>query len=277
MVETRYAIGVHGKKRMDTQYVVVVVGASTLLEIARGRWDGVLHITRNLAERGIPFATAKYYGASTTLVAPPVMKEGVGIIKADEAYEPANYLDYEAKRAKFLTGARAAVALKEGGIVARLARDLVKDIRTVSQPPTDLKLVNGKLKGRGRILGKVRSGEVVISDALDSQEIDFILGQYLRIKDALKQDGATLWPSLSAWNKMWLNTGAWNDEAEVWFQRQFVGWRTPAANRDEKQKKTCALRTSKEWTNSGRGVKAVRVVWQTYCQLAERYVENHFH
>ncbi|TEB21163.1 hypothetical protein FA13DRAFT_1717222 [Coprinellus micaceus] len=55
-------------------------------------------------------------------------------------------------------------------------------------------------------------------------------GRYLRFKNSDAQESVTLWPARPNWELMWINTNAWNQEAEAWFNDQVRAWRTPLTN-----------------------------------------------
>ncbi|TEB21553.1 hypothetical protein FA13DRAFT_1799694 [Coprinellus micaceus] len=265
VTEYRYALGTY-EKPMERQWFVIVVHASILLEIARSGITGVLQVGKYLTQRGIAYATAKYYPPTTKPHPPNLAREGQGIIMHDEVFSAARYQAYERRRDDILTGMAGGLALKEGGFVARFARD-ISSIKSALQRPSEGAPVNG------RVIGRVKGGKVIISDQLEQQALDAILGRYLRFKDATAQESVTLWPTSSNWDLMWINTNSWNEEAERWFNERVDGWRTATADRNDNG--LLRLKTSREWRSTSRGLTQVREVWNNYQQLAELYVRQH--
>ena len=161
------------------------------------------------------------------------------------------------------------LALKEGGVVARIARGVLCDINPALTTPSNTADRNG------RALGKNRQGMLAISDTLHPADLDAILGRYLNFKGTGPgdQESATLWPSASAWDASFLNTGAWNEEAEAWFLKQLQRWRTPILQRQEGW--NLKLKTNHEWRHSMKGKKTIRETWKRYSKLATDYVSRH--
>ncbi|TEB22038.1 hypothetical protein FA13DRAFT_1799255 [Coprinellus micaceus] len=267
VVEHRYAIGIRSKP-MAEQHYVVVVDAPTLLEVARSTCGGVVDIARTLTNKGIACATAKYFPSTTQPRQRAKPREGQGVIQDRRNFSREAYLNYEMCRDNTFIGVKGGLALKEGGVVARLAREVLPDIRPALKPPSRV------AHESGRVLGQNRDGLVAISDSLYPADLDAILGRYLNYKGPGlgEQEAATLWPSSSAWDASYLNTGAWNDEAEQWFTRQVQRWRTHLPLRTPDW--GLQLKTSKEWKHTMKGTKGLRATWKRYCTLANDYVSR---
>ncbi|TEB09714.1 hypothetical protein FA13DRAFT_1806525 [Coprinellus micaceus] len=246
VTEYRYALGTY-EKPMERQWFVIVVHASTLLEIARSGIAGVLQVGNYLTQKGIAFATANYYPSTTKPRPPNLAREGQGIIMHDEVFSAARYQAYEQRRDDILTGMAGGLALKEGASLQRRAKN-------------------------GRVIGWVKGGKVIISDRLEQKALDAILGRYLRFKNTTAQESVTLWPTSSNWDLMWINTNSWNEEAERWFNERVDGWHTGIADRNDNG--FMGLKTSREWRSTSRGLTQVREVWNNYQRLAELYVRQ---
>ncbi|TEB22055.1 hypothetical protein FA13DRAFT_1799272 [Coprinellus micaceus] len=265
----RFAIGTH-KLPMNRQHFVVVVDGLTLLEIIRNGWTGILETARNLARIGVPFSTARYYHPSTRPKIRSVPREGLGVLESD-TISAESYRHYEEHRDDFLRTPRGALALKEGGFIARLARDVVT-VRTltVAQPPSR------DAAEYGRVLGRVREGDVIIADYVEHAEVDTILGRFLRYESAnvqkggaIVQKGVTIWPTMAAWDVMGVNTSAWNDSAEEWYRRKL----TMYTREEGPEIKPLG---SKAWRAGSKGLAKTRDIWKRYRMLATEYLKREY-
>ncbi|TEB19711.1 hypothetical protein FA13DRAFT_1801992 [Coprinellus micaceus] len=266
VTEYKYALGSYDRP-MDQQCFVLILDAFALVEVARSPLTGVLQVGTYLTQHGIAYSTAGYYPPTVNPTHCALPREGQGVILHGEAFSEARYNAYEHKRDEVLTGIAGGLALKEGGFVARMARDVVNFNNALQRPSPDA-------SKRGRVLGRVKSGQVIIADQLTPNVLDAILGRYLRFKNSDAQESVTLWPARPNWELMWINTNAWNQEAEAWFNDQVRAWRTPVDQRKDQGR--LHLKTSREWRSASRGLTQVREVWNNYQRLAESYVRRRF-
>jgi hypothetical protein len=248
----RWVIGVRDKP-LESQYFVVVVSGTTLVEIARNKWAGILEICRQLALRGIRFSTAVYFPPGTRPLVPSTRRIGLGTIDSTSVFTSQSYALYQEQRDNFLRSRRGALAFKDGGMAARFAKDVVP-LKSVLVPPAK------SARDLGFVLGTNDAGEVVIADGLEQNELDIILGRYLRLGYDQTQTAVTLWPPPAAWDNMGINTGAWNEAAEDWYQRQLADF-----SGDSTQ--TIVLKSATGWRNN-KMWGDTRVVWKEYERLA---------
>ncbi|KAJ3875415.1 hypothetical protein F5051DRAFT_333890 [Lentinula edodes] len=157
-------------------YLIALRSAATVLEIARRKWGpGTVDIIKCLIEEGLPF---------NTLIAgyPPQMYKVIPRRRpAVLGFRPAGFLPtlqdyhaYEVVRNEFLRSARGRAALLGGGIVARLAREIVNQ-DDVYDGPTVHALQEGE---HALCVWEVGRGRAFWDDQLTSKETDLVCGAY---------------------------------------------------------------------------------------------------
>ncbi|KAL0947276.1 hypothetical protein HGRIS_013397 [Hohenbuehelia grisea] len=187
-------------------------------------------IARHLALNGVPFRTLSTRHISSIVA--PFRWKTLGYRPYGYKPDALAYEIYEMKRDEFLRTPRGRAVLMKGGILWRLARDVV-NIESVLDGPTEW----------AKDLTSRRSGpSVSVDDELSEQELEFICGTY-RVHTDLKSDQISLsswWPSHIVWAGSGLNLMAWSDDAEAWFQRRLEDIRENRAT----------LKTSDAWRKS---------------------------
>ncbi|KAI0666351.1 hypothetical protein C8Q78DRAFT_984036 [Trametes maxima] len=123
-----------------------------------------------------------------------------------------DYRHYEGHAYEILASPRGRAAILEGGIVWRLALEILGDDarqRAAEGPSSDVL----------QFAQEVRLGqESYLDDALTAEEIDIICGTY-KVADAGHVEPAHLswWPRPMQWKTSGLNLGYWTQQAEQWF------------------------------------------------------------
>lgn len=256
----RYVVGILGKPLRD-QWWVIVVEAATLLLILRNPWTGIMDTARNLARRGIRFHTARYCPAGTVPSNdnPDCPPHPLGTLTESSKFSATSYKLYEEIRDDFLRGPRGHLALKMGGVIARLASG-VANVKAAASGPKR----GDEAMLRGEIVGVAASGEVLIDDRIEPWEVDKVLGRYARIGKG-GETVVSLWPSVRAWNTSALRAGGWSDVAEEWFQQRLTECRgsTPID-----------LKTSNKWKAPLRKLTLTLTAWNKYQDLARAYVDS---
>ncbi|KAF7324372.1 hypothetical protein MVEN_02646800 [Mycena venus] len=172
---------------------LVLEGATTLLEIIRRKWGPtVLDVARELVDRCIPFHLC-ILAYSPRLPAPskPILPEhllpehllwsGLGYRSMD--YEPSlwDYRSYLDTRWRFLRSPCGQIALRCGGIIARIARDVLA-VEDALLGPSDTATDDGLCFWDGR------NSTALWDDQLTPNEIDIICGVYHIATEAGKTD-----------------------------------------------------------------------------------------
>lgn len=164
--------------------------------------------------------------------------------------------------------ARGPYALKEGGLLWRLAKDHIgaKEITAWLNRPTDVSARTRHVNEdrRQEWCGTAR-GFHLYEDVLTPTELDMILGTCHEVYESPKNKGvihdtiAYFWPPPNAWRTSHMNTGAWTLEAEDWYQQRLHSLRSGTAK----------AHTIGEWKKNLRGMKFKHKIWVNYTLLAE--------
>ncbi|TEB20012.1 hypothetical protein FA13DRAFT_1645628, partial [Coprinellus micaceus] len=269
-VLNRFVVGL-SSKHLTEQYWVLIVDATTLLQICRAGLKERCSIARYLIQQGIPFHLAILARLTNPPAPRNVARQGLGFFSDDEPWTWCDYDAYERKVTAFLKSRRGALALRYGGVVWRLAIEAVtpRQVQYALEAPTRAALAGGQVCG-------VCFDHDLLSDDLEPHELDLILGahryQSRNPKAVHKMNPnsiATVWPPQSARSKSSWNTGEWSQTAEEWFQQR----------RAELRRGEPGVRplSTKDWKSKLRHVAAkdTRAMWKGYEALAvETYLSS---
>jgi hypothetical protein len=266
-IQTRVFVGVTQSSIQD-QWWGIVVTPGVLLELYRARPGGILAMARYLIQHGIRFSTAKAVSAGYTPPWPlPIARDGVAYLDYGAEVPASVYLQYEAERNRLLRTARGPYALKEGGLLWRLAKDHIsaREITKWLNRPTDVSGRRGHVnEDRRQEWCGSSQGLHLYEDVLTPTEYDTILGTCHEVYESPKNKGvihdtiAYFWPPPTAWRLSHMNTGAWTLEAEDWYQQRLLSLRSGTAK----------AHTIGEWKKNLRGMKFKHKIWVNYSLLA---------
>lgn len=190
-------------------------------------------IVRTMVNHGIPFQLLKPSATKPDLS--PAIPHRLSRYRK-EPFKPIwlDYADYAATRDDFLRGPRGHLALMEGGLLWRLAINVV-NADSVFQD----------LGGYDYFYRCHDIDHYFCGERLTVSEIELLIGSYhifnqgmsytsLRLghssycfpKDGTKYYGASWWPKPSAWNGSCFDIGCWSPRAETWYQerlRRYTG------------------------------------------------------
>ncbi|KAJ3872954.1 hypothetical protein F5051DRAFT_338449 [Lentinula edodes] len=157
-------------------YLIALRSAATVMEIARREWGPKTEdIITCLIEHGMPFNTLMASYPPRKYRAIPCRRPAMlGLRPA--TFEPTlqDYCAYEILRDDFLRSARGRAALLAGGIISRLAREVV-DVNDVCDGPTGHALQEGEYSLCVWEMGQNRA---FWDDQLTNEEMDLICGSY---------------------------------------------------------------------------------------------------
>ncbi|KAJ7472433.1 hypothetical protein B0H11DRAFT_1811808 [Mycena galericulata] len=208
---------------------IVVRSAASAVEILRRRWTTTEEITVNLVARGIPFNTfiRGLPPASPRNDVPLNPYRGLGFRPKAFQTTHAAYTGYEGIRNRIFSSDRGRVALLMGGVVARLAKDVVS-VHSVCSGPSKTVLIDGHCTWDGR-----PSSPAYWDDAFTAEELDIICGVYEvstgqsdSHRDGEQTRCVSWWPTPAAWKNSGLNLGYWTPLCEEWFQDRLAQIRT---------------------------------------------------
>ncbi|RXW14186.1 hypothetical protein EST38_g11668 [Candolleomyces aberdarensis] len=258
----RYIIGIRTKPLEEQWFVVVLYSATSVLQILRFGWTGVLEIVRESARRGIKLRTAKYLARDEVdPQIPKVERVGLGVRYEDSNWAEA-YREYERIRDEFLRGPRGKIALMMGGVIGRLARDVV-NIKDATKPP----LLSSRQHGDVVAIESERS---LFGDALTDAEIDIVVGTYRMRRKKKRSPGDQLeylaqwWPGPATWEKGGLSIGEWSPRCEEWFEKHRSKFRLGKEGPKPRSKWHSDMRLSRETRN----------VWSEYEELAAKFLRE---
>ncbi|TFK59901.1 hypothetical protein BDN72DRAFT_752055, partial [Pluteus cervinus] len=138
-------------------------------------------------------------------------------------YEPklVEYALYEKARKDLLTPQRAQAALKQGGLIWRLAREVYPDLEVAVDVVlnTPIPHINTDLKFSREVN---RQNINWFDSGLTEEEENLICGVYKVYADETNKVIADVswWPKPSAWITSGLNVGYWSPDAEEWFRKR---------------------------------------------------------
>ncbi|RDB19093.1 hypothetical protein Hypma_014474 [Hypsizygus marmoreus] len=207
-----HIIGVREKPLVNQWYLLVVYDARVVVEVFYQQVTSVGQMVRYLIQHGIPFATAKpVRGLPRNTASRSVMT--LGYRQSGYIFELSDYAEYQKRKGDLLSGSAGRSALTRGGIVWRLAVDVVKP-KKVTDGPTSSVAWNGK---------KVEDlhGRTLVDDYLSPAEEDTICGTYKVYTDFKAQTEDRSWfPKASIWDASGYNHGYWTADNEAWYQRR---------------------------------------------------------
>ncbi|KAF8888300.1 hypothetical protein BD779DRAFT_1470331 [Infundibulicybe gibba] len=204
-----YLIGT--KQDPESQcWLLFVKEATTVAQIYR-QPGGVMEAAHFLISHGIAFNTAQHQN----LRKEPVARVVTGLGYHKHGYQPSahEYASYVERRDTLLKGPTGRAALKMGGIVWRLAMDVVP-IKDVLRGPV------GNASSYGQVLDDAERGGKYIDDHLDETATDLICGVYaVETSPGVNQYSlSSLWPRQDTWVCSGMNHGHWTADNEAWFQ-----------------------------------------------------------
>ncbi|KAJ3886305.1 hypothetical protein GG344DRAFT_69781 [Lentinula edodes] len=177
-----------------------------------------------------------------------------------------DYCAYEILRDDFLRSARGRAALLAGGIISRLAREVV-DVNDVCDGPTGHALQEGEYS---LCVWEAGQNRAFWDDQLTNEEMDLICGSYEVVTGLVSKDGVeqtairSWWPRSGSWRSCGLNCGYWSGDAEDWFQAHL---------RKIRLNETVKLMTSQEW-HSRLKFKKAHTLSHKNDQFATEYLQK---
>ncbi|KAL0058527.1 hypothetical protein AAF712_014786 [Marasmius tenuissimus] len=146
-------------------------------------------------------------------------KSVLGFRDSDYKADVHDLRGYEAARDRFFRTTRGRAAVMAGGIIARLAREVVPDADVVHGPDPDLVFRTGRC-----FVDTPEYG--YWDDELTPEEIDLICGVYI-VEKVAEHSGSvsqaahrSWWPRPGAFEAGGLNLDFWSRDCEKWFQHR---------------------------------------------------------
>jgi len=240
---------------VQAHWVICLHDPTTVLQIYRNRWTALDTIVRELISRGIPFNTG-LPDPTPNRVEGRYRSKGLGL--RPPLYQPRSddYSAYVAARNDIFRSHLGRAALLKGGLIARLARDIVdvSDVLSGPDPSTSLQVgATGQVK--------------LVDDNLSDYMLDVISGVYYveTETDPNVHQHLSWWPKYGVWCTSGF-TEQWSADAETWYQSRLQ----EIANGRAK------LYNSKDWKSSLRRYNThTRRLVNANQRLAESVIDLH--
>ncbi|KAG5653251.1 hypothetical protein H0H81_001508 [Sphagnurus paluster] len=213
------------KNAPNVPFELVFTSAATVVEILRRRlWGLDFHrLVRKLLDRGMHFKTCVTGSSALSQqhlhLHSTITHQFPGLGYRPPNYKPdaADYAAYEHVRDMFLDSPKGRAALLHGGIISRLAKDVVHYQHVLERPMPNVIISNGPLVPVQSI--------GCWDDTLTEHEINLICGVYKvdtdrtqRASTSAQTTDVSWWPKPPAWAAAGLNVGYWSEDCERWFQ-----------------------------------------------------------
>ncbi|KAJ7468824.1 hypothetical protein B0H11DRAFT_1920835 [Mycena galericulata] len=223
--ESYYVVRPAGLSEEDQRLCILLRSAATTLQIVRMGWgydSNLQEIVHELLGRGVEFRLCTQAPAGSEPCVPIFPRQsGLGFRPAGYHPTSLDYRIYCRQRDNFLASPRGRAARFAGGIIGRLARDVVFDDRACLGP-TDGAYETGVRLWDGE------SSTAYWDDALTPQEIDLICGAYIlptgqstpAEEDGQQKKTMSWWPKPTAFHHSGMNIGWWSPDCERWFQKR---------------------------------------------------------
>ncbi|KAF5317738.1 hypothetical protein D9619_012499 [Psilocybe cf. subviscida] len=202
---------------------ILVADTSSVLVVFRYRWTTVSAIARNFVTLGVRFHTVL---AAEAAPIKPCDEPVRGLGTRPNGYEPTqdDYSEYLRRRKDLLTGPKGRAALMHGGIIARIARDVLDVHATVLDGPSEKAVTVGRYRRFN-----------LYDDALTENNTNIICGvYYVDVESSTgKQVSETAdfasgtkahmsyWPKDTTWD---VSSGflraEWSEKAEAFYQKR---------------------------------------------------------
>ncbi|KAK7462120.1 hypothetical protein VKT23_007723 [Stygiomarasmius scandens] len=206
-------LGTRDKPLVDQWYLVGLWDSTAVLQlyrIASSTQISVLGAVRELIQWGVPFLTLKSSANPPTKVGRPA-SVGLGFRSRGHHFDESELAAYEAAKKDLLSTAVGRLALMKGGIIWRLAKDLVPVKAVTKGPPSSV-------RASGVSFGKLK-GSFLCEEVLEEPEEELIVGLYKvesRFPDQPKD--LSWWPKASTWRVGNRNFGYWTPDCEKFYQ-----------------------------------------------------------
>jgi hypothetical protein len=166
-----HLIGIRTKAFEAQWYLILIPDASTVLQVFREDDMGVLATVRSLLDWGIPFNTVRCVDKKPKKSKRMDEKNiGLGYCDKHQCFDRQEYAAYEKMKQDILKKGQGQAARMAGGILWRLAQDIVGEKAVTRGPLTSVSV-------DGSVVGSMKKFQLV-DDALSSSEKDIICGVY---------------------------------------------------------------------------------------------------
>jgi len=212
---------------------IFVASATTAVECLRRDWKTQREIATAFLERGTAFSTGITF--IKDFLSTPLRKPRICWRSSEFKATLHDYAEYEIMRDALLNEPRGRSALMTGGIIWRLAKEIISPDVVLCGPSSQ--------RCYGKHLEFPREGVIIYDDMLSELEMDVISGVYciytgiprcslayrayqLHLTGHGDQVALTSWwPRHETWSQSGMDVGYWAPFCEKWFQKRLRGIR----------------------------------------------------
>ncbi|KAJ7668573.1 hypothetical protein DFH06DRAFT_982656 [Mycena polygramma] len=225
-------------------------------------WSTHAEIVAELLARGIKFQVC----VQAPLYREPILSQhGARLGFRPSGYRPTavDHAAYQQRLDAYLHSSRGRAALCAGGVIGRLAREIVPDALVVIGPSDEVFDTGVRLwDGQGQT--------AYWDDSLTADEIDLICGVYVVAtvnsadEDGVQKKELSWWPKPGAFSQSGLNIGWWSPDCERWFRKRCK----------EIKRMQAELFTQSEWKHKIRYIQKSRQVAAANEKIAAEYLQS---
>lgn len=192
----------------DSKWLIAVTDPNSVLLVYRMGLQSLYHVAEIFLNWGIPFRTAMVREA-TSYKQPERRSVGGQAPLCDVDFKPtkADYIAYLTRREAILQSPRGRAARMRGGIVGRIAAEVVEEGCVLTGPQLE-----------DEIIGYDSQGNFLVDDYISQVDVDIICGQYRERNREISGKLSSWWPSEQVWNtRCGWQVGLWAPESEGWY------------------------------------------------------------
>lgn len=196
--------------RDTSPWYIATTHATTVLLVYREGWTTMSEICRGLLELGTPFRTVVRRPTSSRKKMADWRYRSSGVGRRLAGFKPTqdDYRDYVDRRNLLLQSPRGRAVRLRGGIIGRIAMEVVPDIDVLDGPNFEDEIVGSD------------DHYDYVDDALDRDALDIVSGVYHVAMDPKSKDHIALpsyWPKNHSWYKTGLASNEWAPKSEEWY------------------------------------------------------------
>jgi hypothetical protein len=215
-----YILRPPARSKDPSPWFIATTNATTVLLVYRSPWTTMYEIASGLLELGVGFRTVvevRESDLSTPIVVRPRGRvHGLGERPID--FEPTleDFQAYEQARDEVLRSEQGRALRLLGGLVGRIASEVVPDIKVLDGPS----LANVEVVG-------VHGSSVFVDDKADDLKVDIVCGIYLvPLHETKKTEHSqpSWWPREITWRLGGLFNDQWLPDAEQYYQARKAQW-----------------------------------------------------
>ncbi|KIM35228.1 hypothetical protein M413DRAFT_14653 [Hebeloma cylindrosporum] len=213
-----------------SSWFIATTSATAVLMVYRSQWNTMGEIAQGLLDRGVPFHTVVERDRQPRDMAVRSRTFGLGPRPPKFQPERADFAAYENARDDILRSRSGRAIRLLGGIVGRLAVDLVPDYEVLDGPYLTNPVVVG-----------THGDKEFVDDAVEQRELDVVCGVYL-VEGVLMETGSQMswWPKHTTFQLTAFAGDQWLPRAEEWYKKR----------RDELRSGKLTLLAARKWDQS---------------------------